>query len=207
MGNVRGQAGACGRKADHPSGGKPGERTLPEPPDHRTAIGPRRPPTQRRPNSREPTLQGGWRALRRRGRDSNPRWTERPTTVSRPLVSGHVRTATGWTASTPSLSLIASWRRPSSSHRPTSRHRLSAPPREAAIRTRPASRVLIGGTSMRYLRHIWPGASRPGTPEVPGISGAVRGLVPSPENRGVPGSSPGLAIRNPAFQRDFLVFG
>jgi hypothetical protein len=27
------------------------------------------------------------------------------------------------------------------------------------------------------------------------------------ENRGVPGSSPGLAIRNPAFQRDFLLFG
>jgi hypothetical protein len=27
------------------------------------------------------------------------------------------------------------------------------------------------------------------------------------ENRGVPGSSPGLAICNPAFQRDFLLFG
>jgi hypothetical protein len=27
------------------------------------------------------------------------------------------------------------------------------------------------------------------------------------ENRGVPGSSPGLAIRNPTFQRDFLLFG
>src|SRR5215218_3651372 len=40
-----------------------------------------------------------------------------------------------------------------------------------------------------------------------GISRSFESLHRTTENRGVPGSSPGLAIRNPAFQRDFLLFG
>jgi hypothetical protein len=51
--------------------------------------------------------------------------------------------------------------------------RRGARDRRTAIRTQARSRVLIGATSMRYLRHIRLGAARPGTCEVPGISGAV----------------------------------
>jgi hypothetical protein len=40
-----------------------------------------------------------------------------------------------------------------------------------------------------------------------GVSGPFERRDRTTENRGVPGSSPGLAIRNPAFQRDFLLFG
>jgi hypothetical protein len=51
--------------------------------------------------------------------------------------------------------------------------------RRTAIRTRAPSRVLIGATSTRYFRRIWPGASRLGTRELPGISGG-RSSVGSP---------------------------
>jgi hypothetical protein len=43
---------------------------------------PSRPRAHSAPKSREVASHAGSRALRRRGRDSNPRWTERPTTVS-----------------------------------------------------------------------------------------------------------------------------
>jgi hypothetical protein len=40
-----------------------------------------------------------------------------------------------------------------------------------------------------------------------GFSAQLETFGLTTENRGVPGSSPGLAIRNPAFQPDFLLFG
>jgi hypothetical protein len=40
-----------------------------------------------------------------------------------------------------------------------------------------------------------------------GVSASFERRDRTTENRGVPGSSPGLAILNPAFQREFLLFG
>jgi hypothetical protein len=52
-----------------------------------------------------------------------------------------------------------------------------------------------------------PGVPLHGPARLQAFSGLFECLVPSPENRGVPGSSPGLAIRNPAFQSDCLFCG
>ena len=68
---------------------------------------------------------------------------------------------------------------------------------DAAIWTRRRIRVLIGATSMRYLRPI---RAPPSAREAAQLQGFLRPFecsVPSPVNRGVPGSSPGLATCRP----------
>jgi hypothetical protein len=62
------------------------------------------------------------------------------------------------------------------------------------IRTRARTGVLISETSVRYLRDTSPGRGRRETREVQAHVRRCEWFVPSPENRGVPGSSPGLAI-------------
>jgi hypothetical protein len=76
--------------------------------------------------------------------------------------------------------------------------------RRGSIRTRDPCRVLIRRTSLRYLRRISASAQVPEPACLQAVSPLFECSEHLPENRGVPGSSPGLAIKIGPAERGLL---